>query len=189
VSVEPYPTDELKTSKVKITRRAARRSMCGSNHRLSWKLLGGSLLTWSPSGGRASNPLLSWRPRFLAVLTSACVLRILPWRRLSGGGNHEKNNGYWPSPYYGTRRRPSLTNIHPSSTPGIGVWWLAGYRFNGCDVVGNCSYCTVSGVPGKGGGRTPDRCEWGVHGKGQQTAGAGICQFAGLALYLAETQS
>jgi hypothetical protein len=46
---------------------------------------------------------------------------------------------------------------------------VAGYRFNGSDVVGNCSYCTVSGVPGKGGGRTPAKnyaqtCTWDIHG-------------------------
>jgi hypothetical protein len=54
--------------------------------------------------------------------------------------------------------------------PGFRGLVVAGYRFNGSYVVGNCSYHTVSGGSGKGGGgRSPAKsymqtCTWDMHG-------------------------
>jgi hypothetical protein len=55
--------------------------------------------------------------------------------------------------------------------PGYRGLIVAGYKFQGNNVVGNCSYLTVSGAPsGKGGGgRTPVKiyaqtCTWDMHG-------------------------
>jgi hypothetical protein len=46
---------------------------------------------------------------------------------------------------------------------------VAGYKFQGNNVIGNCSYYTVSGGSGKGGGHAPARtyaqtCTWDIHG-------------------------
>jgi hypothetical protein len=54
--------------------------------------------------------------------------------------------------------------------PGYRGLVLAGYQFQGTDVVGNCSYYTVSGGSGKGGGgghtvkHYDQTCTWDLHG-------------------------
>ena len=54
--------------------------------------------------------------------------------------------------------------------PGHRGLVVAGYRFQGADVVGNCSYYTVSGGSGKGGGgghtvkHYDQTCTWDRHG-------------------------
>jgi hypothetical protein len=55
--------------------------------------------------------------------------------------------------------------------PGYRALVVAGYQFEGTDVVGNCSYYTVSGSSGKGGGgRSPishiydQTCRWDLFG-------------------------
>jgi hypothetical protein len=56
------------------------------------------------------------------------------------------------------------------ANPGARGLVVAGYYFQGTDVVGNCSYYTVSGGSGKGGGgRAPAKtysqtCMWDLHG-------------------------
>jgi len=54
--------------------------------------------------------------------------------------------------------------------PGYRGLVVAGYQFQGSDVVGNCSYYTVSGGSGKGGGgghtvkNYNQTCKWDLHG-------------------------
>ena len=53
--------------------------------------------------------------------------------------------------------------------PGYRGLVVAGYQFQGSDVVGNCSYYTVSGGSGKGGGGGHAKyynqtCTWDLHG-------------------------
>jgi hypothetical protein len=53
--------------------------------------------------------------------------------------------------------------------PGNRGLIVAGYKFQGSNVIGNCSYFTVSGGSGKGGSHAPARmyaqtCTWDLHG-------------------------